>query len=111
MLYKKIMNSKYLSVLFSIIVCIVLSGIVMAFMGENPFEVYAQLFKSAFIGNFNLGTTIEKFVPLLLTGLAFIVSSRVGVFNVGVEGELYLGAIAAAYVGYKLKGMTSLLHK
>ena len=110
MLYKKIMNSKYLSVLFSIIVCIVLSGIVMAFMGENPFEVYAQLFKSAFIGNFNLGTTIEKFVPLLLTGLAFIVSSRVGVFNVGVEGELYLGAIAAAYVGYTLKGMPSLLH-
>ena len=48
------MNSKYLSVLFSIIVCIVLSGIVMAFMGENPFEIYAQLFKSAFIGNFNL---------------------------------------------------------
>ena len=110
MLYKKIMNSKYLSVLFSIIVCIVLSGIVMAFMGENPFEVYAQLFKSAFIGNFNLGTTIEKFVPLLLTGLAFIVSSRVGVFNVGVEGELYLGAIAAAYVGYTLKGMPSLIH-
>ena len=82
----------------------------MAFMGENPFEVYTQLFKSAFIGNFNLGTTIEKFVPLLLTGLAFIVSSRVGVFNVGVEGELYLGAIAAAYVGYMLKGMPSLLH-
>ena len=110
MLYKKIINSKYLSVLFSIIVCVVLSGMVMAFMGENPFEVYTQLFKSAFIGNFNLGTTIEKFVPLLLTGLAFIVSSRVGVFNVGVEGELYLGAIAAAYVGYTLKGMPSLLH-
>ncbi|MDO5088732.1 MAG: ABC transporter permease [Leptotrichiaceae bacterium] len=108
--YKKIMNSKYMSAFLSLLVCTVLSGIIIALMGENPFAVYAQLFKSAFVGNFNLGTTIEKFVPLLLTGLAFIVSSRVGVFNVGVEGELYLGAITAAFVGYTFKGLPSPIH-
>lgn len=99
-----------MSVFISIIACAFFSGIVLAFMGHNPFEVYVQLFRSAFIGNFNLGTTIEKFVPLLLTGLAFIVSSRVGIFNVGVEGELYLGAIAAAFIGYSVKGLPSWLH-
>lgn len=99
-----------MSAFLSVLVCTVLSGIIITLMGENPFTVYEQLFKSAFVGNFNLGTTIEKFVPLLLTGLAFIVSSRVGVFNVGVEGELYLGAITAAYVGYTFKGLHPLIH-
>lgn len=110
MLYKKFLNSKYTGAFLSIITCIVLSGILLSFMGQNPFSVYSQLFKSAFVGNFNMGTTIEKFVPLLLTGLAFIISSRVGVFNVGVEGELYLGAITAAFIGYSIKGVPMIIH-
>ena len=48
----------------------ILSGIVIAIMGEDPIEAYVQLFRGAFVGNFNLGSTLEKFVPLLLTGLA-----------------------------------------
>ena len=110
MLNRKILNSKYTSAFLSITACMILSGIVLSLMGHNPFSVYIQLFRSAFIGNFNLGTTIEKFVPLLLTGLAFIISSRVGVFNVGVEGELYLGAITAAFVGYSIKGLPAIIH-
>ena len=71
----------------------------MAVLGHSPLEAYAELFRGAFVGKFNLGGTLERFVPLLLTALAFAVSSKVAVFNVGVEGELYLGAIAAAWAG------------
>jgi ABC-type uncharacterized transport system permease subunit len=104
------MKNKYINIFISIIVCMFLSGIIMAIMGEDPVEAYIQLFRGAFVGNFNLGSTLEKFVPLLLTGLAFIVGAKVGVFNVGVEGELYLGAITAAWVGYSLKGMPTGIH-
>ena len=104
------MKNKYINIFISIIVCMFLSGIIIAIMGEDPIEAYIQLFRGAFVGNFNLGSTLEKFVPLLLTGLAFIVGSKVGVFNVGVEGELYLGAITAAWIGYSVKGLPSVLH-
>lgn len=110
MLYKKILNNKYTGVILSITTCIVLSGIILSFMGYDPITVYFQLLKSAFIGNFNIGTTLEKFVPLLLTGMAFIISARVGIFNVGVEGELYLGAITAAFIGYSVKGLPAIVH-
>ena len=103
-------KNKYINVFISVIVCMILSGIVIAIMGEDPIEAYVQLFRGAFVGNFNLGSTLEKFVPLLLTGLAFIVGAKVGVFNVGVEGELYLGAVTAAFVGYSVKGLPSVLH-
>jgi simple sugar transport system permease protein len=74
-------------------------------LGYNPIEAYIQLFKGAFVGKLNFGTTLQKFTPLLLTSIAFVISSRVGVSNVGVEGELYLGAIAAAWVGFTFKGV------
>lgn len=103
-------KNKYISIFISVIVCMFLSGVIIAIMGEDPTEAYVQLFRGAFVGNFNLGSTLEKFVPLLLTGLAFIVASKVGVFNVGVEGELYLGAVTAAFMGYAVKGLPSVLH-
>ena len=103
-------KNKYINIFISVIVCMFLSGVIIAIMGEDPIEAYVQLFRGAFVGNFNLGSTLEKFVPLLLTGLAFIVASKVGVFNVGVEGELYLGAVTAAFMGYAVKGLPSILH-
>lgn len=94
----------------TILLSLFIGGIIIAMLGYNPLNAYLNLFKGAFVGKLNFGTTIEKFVPLLLTGLAFIISSKVSVFNVGVEGELYLGAIAAAWVGYSIKGLPGPLH-
>ncbi len=92
--------NKYLNLLLTTLVSILIGAVIMLILGHNPIEAYFQLFKGAFVGKLNLGTTLQKFVPLLLTAIAFAVSSRAGVFNVGVEGELYLGAIAAAWVGF-----------
>ncbi|MDD4365651.1 MAG: ABC transporter permease, partial [Synergistales bacterium] len=83
---------------------------VVAFMGHSPLEAYRELLRGAFWGRFNFGGTLERFVPLLLTALAFAVSSKVAVFNVGVEGELYLGAIAAAWVGVAAAGLPMAFH-
>ena len=66
---------------------------------ENPLEAYAALFKGAFVGKLKIGTTLANFTPLLLTSIAFAVAAKAGAFNVGVEGEVFLGGMAAAYVG------------
>ena len=48
--------------------------------------------------------------PYLLTGLAVAVSFRGGLFNIGAEGQLYMGALCAAMVGYSVTGMPRLIH-
>ncbi|HHY79494.1 MAG TPA: ABC transporter permease [Thermoanaerobacter sp.] len=93
-------TNKYLNLLLTILLSTIIGGLIMVFLGHNPIEAYIQLLRGAFVGKLNFGTTLQKFVPLLLTSVAFLVALRVGVFNVGVDGELYLGAIAAAWVGF-----------
>ncbi len=98
-------SNKYINLLLTTLVSILIGAVIMLALGYNPIEAYIQLFKGAFVGKLNFGTTLQKFTPLLLTSIAFVISSRVGVSNVGVEGELYLGAIAAAWVGFTFKGV------
>ncbi len=100
----------YINPMLSILVALVIGGIIIAFLGQNPLEAFAQLFKGAFVGKFNFGTTLEKYAPLLLAGLAFAVSSKVAVFNVGVEGQLYLGAMATAWVGFTFVNLSKVVH-
>ena len=68
-------------------------------IGENPIDAYGALLKGAFSGKLRLGTTLAGFTPLLLTSIAFAVAAKAGAFNVGVEGEVFLGGITAAYIG------------
>ena len=97
-----------------------LGGVIMALAGHNPFEAYAELLKGATglksfgeIGQLfskrQFGNTIEYAMVLFLTGLACAIGARVGIFNVGGEGQLYLGAIVSAYIGVVLNGMSPIL--
>ena len=102
--------SKYFNVFTTIIVSMLIGTILMLIMGHNPVVAYIELFRGAFVGNLSFGTTLARFVPILLTAYAFVMSARVGVFNVGVEGQMYLGAIAAAWVGFTFTGLFGPLH-
>lgn len=103
-------KSKYINLLITIGVSMAIGAVLMVALGYNPIDAYFHLFRGAFYGKLNLGTTLQKFTPLLITSLAFIVSARAGGFNVGVEGEMYLGAIAAAWLGFALHGIPAPLH-
>jgi simple sugar transport system permease protein len=95
---------------FTIGASLLLGAAVIKLLGYDPVEAYIQLFRGAFVGRLNFGGTLERFVPLMLTALAFAVSAKVAVFNVGVEGELYLGAICAAWAGFTIKGLPAIAH-
>jgi simple sugar transport system permease protein len=49
-------------------------------------------------------------VPYIFTGLAVALGFRAGLFNIGVEGQLFIGAAAATYVGYAIKGLPGFIH-
>lgn len=91
---------EYLSSLFiSIAAALLIGAIIMWLYGKDPLLGYQAMFAGAFNSQYRFATTLAKMVPLVLTGLATAVSFRAGIYNIGGEGQLYLGAFAAAYVG------------
>ncbi|MCC8067601.1 MAG: ABC transporter permease [Clostridiales bacterium] len=84
-----------LTVLFALVI----GAVLILMIHENPIDAYVALVRGAFGGNLKLGTTLSNFTPLLLTSAAFAIAAKGGAFNVGVEGEVFLGGLAAAYVG------------
>ncbi len=79
--------------------------------GESPIEAYGLLFSGAFGSVTGLMNTLAKATPLIFTGLAASLASIAGVFNIGVEGQLYLGAFAAAIAGSRLSGLPSVIRE
>lgn len=86
-------------ILITMLVALGIGALFILAIGEDPLNAYIALFKGAFNGKLRLGTTLAGFTPLLLTSIAFAVAAQAGAFNVGVEGEVFLGGITAAYIG------------
>lgn len=82
-----------------------LAAILLTLAGHNPFEVYRLLLVESFGGVRRVAATLSSTTPLILTGLATAVAFRAGAFNVGVEGCIFVGGLAAAYVGFSFTGI------
>jgi simple sugar transport system permease protein len=83
------------AILFTLTVCTLL----VAWAGAPVGRTYALLFEGAFGTRFALSETLTRATPLMLTGLACAVAFRARFYNIGAEGQLYLGALAAVAVG------------
>ena len=68
--------------------------------GVNPTYAYVSLFSAALGSPDGITRTLQKTTPLILTGLAVVIPLRVGLFNIGAQGQLVCGALGAAWVGY-----------
>jgi simple sugar transport system permease protein len=68
-------------------------------IGENPLDIYAQMFRECFGTGYGIGMTLFKATPLVFTGLAVALGFRTGLFNIGVEGQMYVGGFAAGLAG------------
>jgi general nucleoside transport system permease protein len=75
--------------------------------GENPWHVLKILAKGAFGSGYDFGMTLFYATPLIFTGLSVAVAFQAGLFNIGAEGQLTLGALAAAAVGAVWPGLSS----
>jgi ABC-type uncharacterized transport system permease subunit len=73
--------------------------------GESPWHVLKILGKGAFGSGYDLGMTLFYSTPLVFTGLSVAVAFQAGLFNIGAEGQLTLGALAAATVGAVWPGL------
>jgi len=83
------------------------SGLVLLATGHDPLGSYRQIFDAAFVNTGALGQTIVSATPLAFTGLAAAAAFRMRLFNIGGEGQLYIGAITGAAAGLYFGGSGS----
>jgi simple sugar transport system permease protein len=93
--------------LLAVLCGLIVSAIPILLTNKNPLAAYAVLFKSGFsftsLKSANLLVTFQLATPLILTGLSAVVAFRTGLFSLGMEGQLLLGGMTAAWLGYAVQ--------
>jgi simple sugar transport system permease protein len=99
----------------AVVLALAIGAIIIAASGSDPLRAYLALYQ----GSFAFGTpqsarafgrTLEKATPLIFSGLAVAFAFRGGLFNIGAQGQLLFGAMAAAIVGISFEGLPPVLH-
>ena len=75
----------------------IIFAIVLLIFGKNPVKAYADIFSSTLGSAYGFSEMLVKMIPLVLTAVAVAVPSRIWLINVGGEGQLYIGAMLAAW--------------
>lgn len=91
----------------AVLAAFIVGGIIVWLTGDNPFEAYGILLGSALSYPEGIGYTLFYATPLIFTGLAVAVAFRCGLLNIGAEGQLYVAALATAFVGIRLGGVAT----
>ena len=96
--------------LISIILALFIGGLIIAISGSNPLLAYKALFQSALGSVDGFGRTLEKATPLIFSGLAVTFAFKAGLFNIGTQGQLLMGAITSAFLGFAITGLPAIIH-
>lgn len=91
--------------LISVALAVGVGSVIIWASGYNPGTAFAALFQGSFGTPKAIGDTLLKSTPLIFTGLAVAYGFRAGLFNIGAEGQLFLGGLAATYLGLTLTSL------
>ena len=94
----------------SICIGLVLGTVFVLLGGYNVLEVYSYLIRGSLGSVSALSSTIRWTTAFLLCGIASGIAFKGGMFNMGTEGQLYMGAISATLVGIYCKGLPAIAH-
>lgn len=96
--------------LFAVTLGLLAGAILILLTGNNPLVIYGYMLEGAFGSASSIASTLRWATPLLYAGLAATIAFRGGMFNFGVEGQLYVGALSAALVGIYGAGLPKMVH-
>ncbi len=93
----------------SVAVAFAIIAVVLLLTGHDPLRSFVKLFRSAFSDEGVLSETLVSATPIAFTGLAAAAAFRVNLFNIGAEGQLYLGVVGAVGIALLLGGQPTVL--
>jgi len=100
---------KYISYPIGLLVALFIFSVILLVMRFNPISSLGAILYGSFGTIFSAGETFVRVTPLLLSALAFLIAFKARFLNIGVEGQLYIGALAAYLVAAQMEGLPSAL--
>jgi simple sugar transport system permease protein len=94
----------------AVLLAALIGAVILFVSGANPIKAYAALIEGAFGSPQAIARTLEKATPLIFSGLSVAFAFKAGLFNIGAQGQLLLGALAAAVVGFAVTGLPPIIH-
>ncbi|MDD2215211.1 MAG: ABC transporter permease [Eubacteriales bacterium] len=91
--------------ILAVILSIVCAGLVIWILGYNPIRVFPSMISGALGTEIRLQQTILKAIPLIVTSLGILVAFKMKFWNIGGEGQIIMGALAASYVALNMDGL------
>lgn len=97
--------SRVVRALVAVLFTLVVTGAIFALSGADPFEAYEALVEGSLGNRVGVTNTVMLASILILTALAFAIPARAQQWNIGGEGQLFVGALASVWVALKVKGL------
>lgn len=88
--------------LAAVAVALILAGGLIAAAGVNPLTAYVEMLRGALGSRLSITEMLTRATPLILTGLAAAVAFRARLWNIGGEGQFFIGALVTAWIGHSL---------
>ena len=102
---------KVINSLLPVLLAFFIGGIIIAAIGENPLSAYGTMIGKQLFTAKGLGNTLHYASPLILTGLAIAITFKANIYNMGVEGQMLLGAFFSGIVGSSLSTGNAIVDK
>ena len=103
--------STFYSFLLGFLIALMIGSIILLIQDKNPFDTFSLMFKLS-IGSVNsLSSSLNKATPLILAGLGIAIINTVKLWNIGAEGQIFMGAIAVnlIYINFQSTNSTSFI--
>jgi len=107
--FRRILSGKAIISIGSLVPALILCALLMLLLGYSPIEAYSSMLYGIAGNSRNIATTLGTATPLIFAGLAMAIGDRAGVFNIGGEGQIIIGAMAAAVLG-GISGLPAIIH-
>lgn len=95
---------QFLAPFVSVLLAFLASAVIISLTGRDPLMIATRMFRAIFASQYGFGQVIFRLTTLILVGLAVALPFRLRLFNIGGEGQLQMGAFAAAITGAYLPG-------
>lgn len=95
--------------IIAVIGALLASSLIMLVFGYNPFEIYYKIIEGSTFTQYRFIETINKTIPLIVLSLGIAVAFKMKFWNIGAEGQFYMGAYGAALIAYTFKDLPMII--
>ena len=101
--------AQFFVAVLSVLLALAFGWVFLWLYGIDPGQTYIRMWDGAFGNSYAFSETLVKAIPLMLAGLAVSLAFRMKLWNIGAEGQLYMGAFAASGIALSMGNLSAWL--